>query len=766
MITRANPKQHTVMTTTLVVDCPQDYTILEQQFRLVRYVSPDKLLYRKNPTDFGRVHNAIRDQIDYPYKSFQHDRLEGRKKWAIYVLYPHEAPVNEVTLSWFEDIPLPHRNVAFKDLPMHILLKLLLIRFCRGENTSRFVGQDKCYVYARSGGGDFHYCVEMEIKGALTNIEDASKQEFCVIPHTKRFAKSDPPFPPSRPLFGKRPVGDKFFFLHLKSGMVEQEPSVYDTVILPGKRAQIKYYDPRNLDAGRGKIVFDFIQQFLSSLAEVGIVGHAKQRTFTSTQPPKTADLPIELLTVIGVYDNRLRRAHDSADYVELFNGICPTIHFTTVKNIEDAPQGGLLVLLDAKADDFEEDGLLAGKNDPYSTLYQDYPGIPKQSINVNLNDPDALQGGGYLDYPMMQPHDESIELKLKVALNELYLKCALIRCTDHFTLPLIPDELAFIRRGRFDGKTFTAALWFETGQMHFAHLGDPAQSEAFYQLLERWDVDWDEQYDRLLAERRRIAEDGAIKDLPSFDVIVGRDLFVAIEDLEERVLYDYAEMSRRRQEQKVAYPIEQLRLSPHYDKVKRSTMIPLEKLSRRGLLDGSQKTATATERQSLIFYQQLQEYDAFLGKIAVTHPILSYQELTSGEWLERIARIFGSKADSENKYHSKVIAGLYKKLGMFLSEKGQDVLLYQGIWHDETNAFLVGSPTSMNLQGQERAHLIRRFQIMQGSAHFDKNQLLATMGVLFVRYNQYTVSPYHFHLIDLYVENVLRYIASLSDNS
>ncbi|HEU5381447.1 MAG TPA: hypothetical protein VFV38_38995, partial [Ktedonobacteraceae bacterium] len=269
----------------------------------------------------------------------------------------------------------------------------------------------------------------------------------------------------------------------------------------------------------------------------------------------------------------------------------------------------------------------------------------------------------------------------------------------------------------------------------------------------------------QLLDERRRIAENGSIKDLPTFDIIVGRDLFVAIEDLNERVLYDYNELSRRHEEHTKAFSLEQLKLSPYYDKIKRSTMLSLEKLSQRGMLDTDKEPVTATERQSLIFIKQLQKYDALLEEISITHPKVSYRELTSGEWLERIARIFGGKADNENKYHSNTIAGLYKKLGMFLSEKGQDVLLYQGIWHDETDAFLVGSPTSMNLQGQERAHLIRRFQIMQGSAHFDKNQLLATMGVLFVRYNQYTVSPYYFHLIDLYVENVLRYITFSSED-
>lgn len=762
MTTRANSKQHTVMTTTLIVERPQNYANLEQRFQIVRYVIPDKLLYRKNPTDFGRVHNSIRDQVDHPYKSFQHDTLDGYKKWALYVLYPCEAPVNEVILNWFEDTPLSHRTVAFSDLPMHVLLKLLQIRFFRGDNTSRFIGQDKCYVYARSGGGDFHYCVEIEIKGALTNSESASTQEFRIIPHAKRFAKSNPPFQPSQTIFGKRPVRNTYVFLHLKSSMVAQEPVVYNTVTLPGKRAQIKYYDPRNLDAGRGKIVFDFVQQFLANLADLGIVGYAKQRTFTSTQTSKTAYLPIENLGVVGVYDNCLRRTHTLADYVEFFNGMAPSIHFIAVEHVEDAPRGGLLVLLDAKADDFEEDGPLAGEKDPYRDLYEDHPEIPKQSLIVNLNDPDALQGGEYLDYPMMQPHDENIDVKLKVVLNELYLKCAVIHGPTYFTLPFIPDKLAFIRRNRFDGKTFTAALWFEEGQMHFADLGAPLQSEAFYQLLERWHVDWDEQYERLLVERRRIAENGAMKDLPTFDIIVGLDLFVAIEDLNERVLYNYNEMSRRSEEHITAYPIEQLRLSPYYDEIKRSTMLSLEKLSQRGLLDTDKKPSTAPERQSLTFIKQLQEYDALLEEIAVTHPIISYRELTNGEWLERIARIFGSKADSENKYHSNIIAGLYKKRKMFLSAKGQDVLLYQGIWYDDTDAFLVGSPTGMDLQGQERAHLIRRFQILQGSARFDKNQLLATMGVLFVRYNQYTVSPYYFHLIDLYVENVLHYVAPI----
>lgn len=762
MITQAQTKQQTVTTTTLVIDQPQNYGLLEERYQLVRYTIPDALRYRKNSTDFGRVYNTIRDQIDYPYKSFKHDKLDGKKneKWVVYVLYPREAPVKDLTLPWFQDAPLSRRDIHFSELPLHVLLKLLQIRLFRGNETGRFVGQDKCYVYARPGGSDYHYCVEVELKGAPTNRDGAPTQEFRVIPHARRFGKVKQPFQPSRSLFGKRAVGNRFFFFHLKSRVAEQEPAVYDIVTLPGKRAQVKYHDPRNLDAGRGKIVLDFIQQFLADLRELGIVGRARERTFRLASSPKVADLPVQQLDVVGIYDNRLKRTHSLADYVNLFNGMRPDIRFVALEKITHAPRGGVLVLLDAKAEDFEEDGMLSGESDPYPALYKEYPEIPKQSLNVNPNDPNALEGGDYLNYPMVQPQDDDLERNLHVALSELYLKCAIVHGTERFPPPLIPDEMVFISRGRFDGETFTAALWFEEKRLRFANLGDPTESEAFYQLIDSWDVDWDEQYEALREERQRITENGTDKDLPEFDIIVGRDLFVAIEDLEERVLYNYDEISRRRQEQQMAYPIARLQLAPRYDEIqkKRSARLTLDQLARRGLLDGSQKPTTENARQSLTFYRQLLEYDALLEEIAVTHPTLSYQQLTSGEWLERIARIFGSKATSEGKYHRRVIAGIYQDLGMFLSEKGQDVQIYQGIWHDDTNAFLVGSPRGMNTQGQERAHLIRRFQIMQGAEHFDKEQLLSTMSVLFVRPKQYTVTPYYFHLIDLYVENVLRY--------
>lgn len=57
----------------------------------------------------------------------------------------------------------------------------------------------------------------------------------------------------------------------------------------------------------------------------------------------------------------------------------------------------------------------------------------------------------------------------------------------------------------------------------------------------------------------------------------------------------------------------------------------------------------------------------------------------------------------------------------------------------------------------QPRAHLIRRFDVYhQGEEQFDMQFFLRMLSVQFVRLKQYTVYPYPFHLLDLYVENIL----------
>ena len=58
--------------------------------------------------------------------------------------------------------------------------------------------------------------------------------------------------------------------------------------------------------------------------------------------------------------------------------------------------------------------------------------------------------------------------------LSELYLKCAIIHGTERYPLPLLPHELAFIRKNRYGGETYTVGLWFESERLCFVDLRNP----------------------------------------------------------------------------------------------------------------------------------------------------------------------------------------------------------------------------------------------------------------------------------------------------
>ncbi|MBI1280122.1 MAG: hypothetical protein GC179_18480 [Anaerolineaceae bacterium] len=93
----------------------------------------------------------------------------------------------------------------------------------------------------------------------------------------------------------------------------------------------------------------------------------------------------------------------------------------------------------------------------------------------------------------------------------------------------------------------------------------------------------------------------------------------------------------------------------------------------------------------------------------------------------------------------------------MFPGDKEKDVHLYQGIWYDDERRFMVGSPEGLK-DRQVHAHRIRQFDVLSGDGRFDMDLFLQTLAVTFVRNKQYTVVPYFFHLIDIYVENILKW--------
>jgi hypothetical protein len=195
--------------------------------------------------------------------------------------------------------------------------------------------------------------------------------------------------------------------------------------------------------------------------------------------------------------------------------------------------------------------------------------------------------------------------------------------------------------------------------------------------------------------------------------------------------------------------------------------MLSQTELLRHGLIDaeGNVLHAGQTKKQiqALELLTQLRQYDALLDEMRGQHPERTVQELCDDEyWLPQIAQVFGKQPDDQGKYQSRFLKDFYKWVDMFPSNReGELTPTYQGIWYDNQHRFIVGDVYSLKLTGQARAHLIRRFVLYEGETTFDIYTMLDATSVKFVRLNQFTVYPYFFHLIDLYIENVLQYQAT-----
>ncbi len=283
---------------------------------------------------------------------------------------------------------------------------------------------------------------------------------------------------------------------------------------------------------------------------------------------PRPTPLPLHLLPTIQVLDNRLNRSGvPVAEYVQWLrsHGFKSgkqvfSLAFELVAEAQQVRPGQpLLVLTDATKEAFIQDrqpGLLAaaGYLDPYPGLYEQLPGIVKQTLNVNPNDLAKFAlADSYLAYylpaPPPAPSEEDaassetdearkqrrtaakqlkvLNLKADVCLTELWLKWVLAgRATaaPATCLPLLDtlsDEWAFL--------TDDTLLYFEQGQLTFAYVDEPAGKRV---LKERF-MPWQDLKQHFMARRPKYAhhkpddDTEADKDIrKAHFVLVGREVF------------------------------------------------------------------------------------------------------------------------------------------------------------------------------------------------------------------------------------------------
>lgn len=761
-------------TTTLLITKPTDFTLLEAVYQLLRYELPDDLRWKfksaKKPSEmWARMQNSLQAQINSPYRVFTHDRLDGGPyhKWVVYALAPRHTSPQPVTLPLWSDAILPCKPIAFTDLAFHMVIKLLQVAHMHGNQAGRFTGQGRCYVHAKRNDKISHICVQLDLHEDILTQEEDQIRRFKVEAQAKLFQRcyADEYLSPREAYFSKRNAPDSaVYFLQMKPDEIkrlkEDNGSFYKIGTRRGEKTTLAYHNLNYIDESTGKILADFIHDFRQFLTQCGIESQSHMRTFSEYIPPKESELCLKNapLQPVSVFDHRKKKLLPLHAYLQLFESMRPDVRFLGVDDLSQVQQP-VLVLQDYQQRDFLDNGIFTGEADPYQELYREYRTLPKQALNINVLEAKDLDVDAYLSYPL--PKESQLQHKLDTSLMQLALK-AIIYSEKPLSgcLPFFPKNLMYVCKQRNVAglsEPFETMLYVEDDHLRFLDLRDPEQRMQAQERCLRMGVDWFERSEQMICKYKREEKPEDERALPNYHVIIGPDLFVEIENCKERVLYDYDEIVRRQDEIKTVFPVEIFKLLPHYNTVKNEDYLSLEELQQRGLLRKKKEPKSKKEADSLHFYSQLERYDAYLDDIQLEHPMLSFLQLTDEQmpFIAMIRYILEIKVNKHGKYTNHQLIGYYQKRKWFQSDKGKDVHMYEGIWYDDEHCYMVGATEGMKYQ-QPRAHLIRRFDVYQGKEHFDIQPLLLMLSVQFVRLRQYTVYPYPFHLIDIYVENVL----------
>lgn len=770
------PDSVTTKTTTLVIEKPDSFEKLAEKYCLMRYVVPDSFALNRD-NGYKRLHIATKTQLRVPYFLYTHDRLstDGRERSAIYALFQRkrEVPIGALALKE-PSITLAGNEIAFETLGrnFHVLVKLLQMDYARFDSNA-FTAVGDYYIHAK-GAKNVITCLQVEIKGDSRNVlelGEARQQSFKVIGHATRLIRRQkkdmkPHYKFIYPYFRREPKNSQ----HLYSQLLREEIDSYEGEIFSAykqsdERAQLNFHSNTQPEYTRGKILFDFTNNFIKHLDSLGIRACHDERVFDSFKASTDSiDLPVKELGCIYLFDNRRNQTEVLISYFhDLLCKYPSAPNFEIIQDLRAGLEYPILILQDHEKGDFEEGGDFYGQPDPYQEIRRnpDLIDLPKQSIHVKRFAPTNEQH-----------HTDEILHPIAVCLNELYLKYFILRnqpivnslpnlFQDKHGHSILLSQFAFVRQANYGDKgRYGVLAWVVGENLHFEDIGAPAGREVLNNLLVNQGLP---SFDEILIEfAKRNRKKKQDTNEWNFDFVIGPGFVAEIEDINERVLYDYETIMQRKHSVAQEIPLEEFLLAQHYEQLRHTGWPDLAQLE----MNSSSKP-TKAQRAASKFLSCLQEFDDYLiNEVGQFRFDLSFSQLTSSpEWTETIAAIFNKGIEENTRRVIPETVGStlkreYQKLGMFLSTKSTvDVLkLYQGIWYDAANRYMVGATQNLN-DKQARAHLIRQFNVYFGQENFDILPLLDMMAVKFVRHQQFTVYPFPFHLIDLYVENKLRYL-------
>lgn len=501
-----------------------------------------------------------------------------------------------------------------KNDKLHILLKVLLANYFWNESErQRRICQSDFYVLGRPDPKKDYKVTGVKLAlnhyETLTNFQD----EFCLAVKAENIVKYQPSnklHNNFQPYYEELIKGGTTYYRQLNPLRIREATNqVWHLERKSNKnRASLEWHLPGDDRKNtRGYIAHRFLQKFVAYLNNMigGGTNLATAKVYSGQKfDPKykgyayagsSTGLPLKTIETIYVFDNRLRslegedtpiNAVPFQNYVDLLNNTFSKDLLITFKAISREALfandfcSPVLILQDAdkrlfgrnEQDEEEVDddstqeipvipqfNPLAdeGFDDPKAELYARLKHVPKQTLTVNPNK--AFNNRGefiyqndyrqYFDYPIFSV--DAFKHRLRVSLNELYLKYLIIRklsVTDSETRHYFPGftERPTLKQYTFLHKNYFLFLDSEK-RLQFTDIRQPAGRKTMIETLEKMSIDFssistrfDEKYYLLDGDDENQQQRRSTK-WKKARFIFAPGVCVEIEEPDERVLFPYS---------------------------------------------------------------------------------------------------------------------------------------------------------------------------------------------------------------------------------
>jgi hypothetical protein len=590
-----------------------DFSRLEADFQLCKYeFGTYNFRQRNDKSLYTRLIVAYKDAFDYPFY-FHSMQMPA----SFYVLYPKNIEVPHFnfeelgisgkpqTVNWIELITPNEKGIRDK---IHILVKILLSQYLYEiENSdNRKVCQSHFYVFGKQKNDYVSTSVQFDIKHDKSIGEKFD--EFHIVPKAVDFVYSDKQINFEKRHHFFNPYFEKVD--ELPSYFRQLRPNQIEDYVKPGgkiwklknpnikKRAELEWHlEGDNIANTRGYITYDFQKKFVAFLnlylgnviqrKEYDVKNKYKPQAIYPSKTGYQTGLSIQQLKIIYVLDNRLRDIETGVllnkttcqVYVDLFNqtyGNSLNIKFEELEMVQLDNKSyiePILVLHDVSGREFtrdvekrEDDGEIIietelcflgkqGFEDPKPKFYNSCKHIPKQSININWNEPLTKNGEEryngnwkkYFEYDIFNIGEKKWINKLKVCLNELYLKTFIIK-----KLSVTENNFPLLSAGTYQmGGKMREYVWqfgkillfIEDGKFQFINLENYDGKSKRLEILEKLNIDWD-----YVVEKFKAKNYGKFDDtmMAKSRFIFGPNMCIEIEEPDERVLFNFEKGMKR----------------------------------------------------------------------------------------------------------------------------------------------------------------------------------------------------------------------------